>query len=140
MTNLIVSTYILLLTNWTDITPPIGFEQKGDYIVWNGDKSPRRELIAHVRTNVIGRIVYGGKTNEITLSEGEPFLEIHRTLTPTVTTTWSTNEEVKPYQPPRYCFTNQLFSVLDWDTMLITNVVVASNSVRIPTNTATQRK
>lgn len=102
MTNLIASVYMLLVTNWTDVTPPVGFEQHGDYITWNDAKSKTTRLLGHVRTNQMARLVFDAKTNEMLLSEGAPFLEITRE--PTVTTTYSTNETVKPYQPANSFF------------------------------------
>ncbi len=114
MTNLIASVYMLLVTNWTDVTPSVGFERRGDFIVWNEAKAKTTRLLGHVRTNTLARWVFGGRTNETLLSEGQPFLEIVREVTPLVITAWSTNETVKPYQAAQWQMTNINWGFIDY--------------------------
>jgi hypothetical protein len=107
VTNLIASLYLLAVTNWMDVTPLTPARGGWEYSqeTRSFEYANRRESagvkkwIGHVRTNTYARVIHGGKTNDVLLSEGEPVLEIIRELTPIVTTTWSTNEVTHVYQP-----------------------------------------
>jgi hypothetical protein len=112
MTNgLLASLHIFLVTNWTDVTLPVGYEHRNGAYYWNDAKRPQTELIGHVRTNKVARIVFDGRTNEVCVSEGEAFLQITRTITPAVITTYSTNETVMPYTPPVWQTNNGIITL-----------------------------
>jgi len=148
MTNLTCLLYTILVTNWTDISPPVTqWNNRSGWWQYERVEPSETVLLGHVRSNEMVRVIHRGRTNEFQLSEGTPFLEIRRTTTPQVTTNYSKVEVVQPYEQPSLIIggtysTNGTLIDRDWWRFILgqTNTVLLNQEIKSHTNIAPTRR